>query len=194
MPPSRDHAATIRAGGRTFRWLAAALVLVVCALPAAAQRGGGGTRAGRGAGLAMLGDPSPTLQAADVARLDPIAMLIDEGRDMGLPDSVRMRLDSLRRDLAQRNYPLLGRLDSLLAAFRAAAADTTGTEGDRLMRAGDRRQAFAVILGRIRDNDDEAALTAMDYFSGRSLRWAFSVVLEQRANKPINPRGGNVRY
>jgi hypothetical protein len=192
MHHSLRSPASIRGRRRTFRRLAAAALLAALPSLAAAQRGQHPVRGGRD-GAVLIGDPAPTLEAADVARLNPIAMLITQGRDVGLSDSLTARLDSIRRDLTQRNLPALSSLDSLLSVMRRDAADSSGTEGDRLMRAGDRRQSFAMILGRIRDNDDEAALQAMELFSGRRLRWAFSVVQQQRALMRVIAHGGTAR-
>ncbi|HEY5220168.1 MAG TPA: hypothetical protein VIJ16_10190 [Gemmatimonadaceae bacterium] len=163
---------------------------LLCGLSSAgaAQRGG---RSRGGAGGA-IGDPAPTLHASDVVRLAPIAMLLDRRGELALVDSQITRLSAIGAALRAQNAVGLKSLDSLLQDIRVHARDTTGTDGDRLMRQGDQQRAFAVLLGAIRDNDDAAAGRAMGLLSGRQLRQAFAVVQEQRSLMRAVVRGGTV--
>ena len=172
----------------------AGALVSLCPPAAGAQRGGHAPRIGRGsaAGGGIVGDPSPTLTAAAVARLNPIAMLLDRKGELGLADSQVTRLAGMLRGLERRNTPHLASLDSLLGEIRRHGADTTISDGDRLMQKGADRLAFTAVLGRIRDNDDAAALDAMDLFTGRQLRWAYDVVREQRAIMGSVVRGGSI--
>jgi hypothetical protein len=176
---------------RSLVWFG--ILLGVCAPGAAAQRGGRGARDHRGMPAGgIIGDPSPTLTAEAVARINPLAMILDQRAALGLADSQVTRLTAMRDRLQSRNAPHLRALDSLLREIRRHDADTLASEGDRLMRKGDDRLAFTAVLGRIRDNDDAAALDAMDLFTGRQLRWAYDVVRQQRTIMAGVIRGGNV--
>ncbi len=172
----------------------AGTLISLCPPTAGAQRGGHAPRGGRGnaGGGGIVGDPSPTLTAAAVARINPIAMLLDRKGELGLADSQVTRLAGMLRGLQRRNAPHLASLDSLLGEIRRHDADTTASDGDRLMQKGADRLAFTAVLGRIRDNDDAAALDAMDLFTGRQLRWAYDVVREQRAIMGSVVRGGSI--
>jgi hypothetical protein len=175
------------------RLAAGAVLLALLPVAASAQRGGRVARGARGAGGGgLVGDPSPTLTADDVARIDPVAMLMSRAAQAGVADSQVAALRTIGRALASRNAPHLRTLDSLLRAVRAHAADSAASENVRLMRLGDDRMAFTAVLGRIRDNDDAAATEAMRLFAGRQLRWAYDVVREQRAIMGAVVRGGSV--
>ena len=167
---------------------------MLAVVDAGAQRGGGRSMRGRGGvgSSGLVGDPAPTLRAADVARLDPIRMLLARTKALALADSQVTRLTVLRDSLDAKNAPRLRTLDSVLAQIHRHATDTTGTEGDRLMRAGDDRASFTGVLGLIRDNDDAAALAAMDMFTGPQLRRAYNVIREQRTMMGAVVRGGTV--
>jgi hypothetical protein len=169
----------------------ACLLTVVAAGAARGQRGARG-RGGAAGASGLVGDPAPTLRASDVARLNPIAMLLARTQQLALNDSQVARLTALRAELDDRNAIHLRTLDSVLTDIRRHAADTTGTEGDRLMRAGNDRGDFTAVLGAIRDNDDEAATAAMNLFSGRQLRRAYTIVREQRTMMGAVVRGGTV--
>jgi hypothetical protein len=166
------------------------LLAVLTAASAPGQRSGRGRGTGRSSGL--VGDPAPTLKAADVARLNPIAMLLARTQELALNDSQVVRLTAMRAELDVRNAIHLRTLDSVLTDIRRHAVDTTGTEGERLMRAGNDRGNFTAVLGAIRDNDDAAATAAMNLFSGQQLRRAYTVVREQRTMMGAVVRGGTV--
>lgn len=151
------------------------------------MRGGGGGVSG-----GIVGDPSPTLKASDVGRLNPVAMLLARSQAFAFTAAQVARLQAIRDSLDVKNAPHLVALDSVLAQVRRHATDTSGTEGDRLMRTGNDRGNFTAVLGLIRDNDDAAAQEAMEQFSGAQLRRVYNVIREQRTMMGAVVRGGGV--
>ncbi|HVB30610.1 MAG TPA: hypothetical protein VNE60_03680 [Gemmatimonadaceae bacterium] len=187
--PSRRWQGALRFGFRLGPAVLAVVMLSAAPAPGMAQRAG---RAMRGVGQGSVGDPAPNLSAADVERLDPVAMLIARASAFALADSQVVRLGDIQRRLHARNAPHLRSLDSVLAEIRRHAADTSGSPGDRLVRQGNDRITFTAILGRIRDADDAAAEEAMALFSGPQLRRVYNVVREQRTMMRAIVRGGTV--
>ena len=156
------------------------LLLITAAHSASAQRGmgggGGGGRGGRGMeGGRRDGASADIPPASDIDKLDPIAMLVGNQKDLGLTPEQVGALSGLDSQLMQGTKPSLAKVDSLRASFKEASESPDARGATRGIM-----NAYRNVVGDIRGQIDEASKKALDLLSGEARSKAEKLLQSRR--------------
>lgn len=155
-------------------------LLVVAALVAAplslsAQRGGG-----RGNGSNAGGRKSSTYvpdmpASSDIDRLDPIALLITNQKDLELTNEVVGQLTNIDASLIHATKPSFALVDSLRATIKAASESADGPGAVR-----ESVRAYNQAVQAVRLSNDEASKQALELLAGDPRKKAEKLLQDRR--------------
>ena len=153
------------------RLVAAAALLAAVAVPAHAQRS-------RGTPTQRLDKPH-IVTADSVERLNPISPLIERRKEIGIPDSVVIKLGAILSQLDATNSRMLRQVDSLAdnPGGPPAISDEAQREGARAPRG---IITLDFLIGQIGKNNDVAGAQVLTLLSGDAAKRARKVMDDQR--------------
>jgi hypothetical protein len=156
------------------------ILAMLLALPTAAwaQRGGGRTQSDRRTELfdKDAQPKGPSLRARDVDDQNPLKLLIDKRKDLGLNDTQVAGLKDAESRLREQNAALFKTLDSLVHEMRPPLGSPSDEDRSRIRSA---RTSVAGVLGSVWANDDAAAKEAVAALDAEQQTKA-NALLEQR--------------
>ncbi len=143
--------------------------------PAFAQRGGGrGGGGGRDEG--KRSSSAPELPSGnDIDKLDPIAMLVSNQKDLELSPEIVGSLSTLDAQLIRTTKPSLATVDSLRTAIKASAESPDARGAIR-----ETMNAYNRAVAEIRTQLDDATKKALELLTGDSRQKAEKLIAQRR--------------
>ncbi|MEP6621130.1 MAG: hypothetical protein ABJE47_17520 [bacterium] len=155
------------------------LLLALSGAPLAAQRGGGGGGGGRGGGTGdrnLQRTSTPDIPSgSDIDKLDPIAMLVANQKDLGLTADDIGKLSGMDSELMRVTKASLRTVDSVHTALKAAAESPDSRGAIRETMA-----VYNKAVSDIRTLDDDASKRALALLTGDSQKKAEQLIQKRR--------------
>ena len=145
---------------------------------AQAQRGGGGGRRGGSDRESGKRSSAPEIPAAtEIDKLDPIAMLVSNQKDLELSPETLGKLSEIDSDLMRGTKASLAVVDSLRSTIKAAAEspDSRGAVRESM-------NAYNRTVADIRSQHADAGKKALELLSGEPRKKAEKMLEERRTD------------